>query len=195
MPTAASTTHACIQQRLDQARLALGQVQGLTHEIAALAECLKKALAGGNLVLTCGNGGSAAEALHFSEELIGRYKANRAPFKSICLCADTTALTCIANDFGFDQIYSRQVEALASRGDVLVVLSTSGSSPNIIRALEAARNCGAHTVGLLGSNGGNARALCDHPLVVSGVDGAAAQEAHQMIIHMLCEALEPNAGT
>ncbi len=191
MSPSARTAEVCIQRRLDQAKSAFQRLAEMQDELAVLIKVVGNALAQGHMILTCGNGGSAAEALHLSEELIGRYRASRAPLKSICLCADTTALTCIGNDFGFDHIYSRQVEALASKGDQLIVLSTSGNSPNILRALEAAKVRGAETIGLLGSDGGKARALCDLPLVISGVDGAAVQEIHQMIIHILCESLEP----
>lgn len=181
----------CIQHRLEQSHIALQRLAGLKKELAETIDVIASSLAAGHLILTCGNGGSAAEALHLSEELIGRYHKSRPPLKSICLCADTTALTCIANDFGFEHIFSRQVEALASKGDVLVVLSTSGNSANILRALEAAKARGAHTIGLLGADGGKARALCDRTMIVSGVDGAAVQEVHQMIIHIICECLEP----
>lgn len=191
MSPSARTAEACIQHRLDQARIALQNLAGMQREIVDVIEAVRGALMGGKMILTCGNGGSAAEALHLSEELIGRYCKTRAPLKSICLCADTTALTCIGNDFGFEHIYSRQVEALASKGDQLIVLSTSGNSPNILRALETARSRGAGTIGLLGSDGGKARSLCDRAIVISGVDGAAVQEIHQMVIHILCESLEP----
>ncbi len=191
MSPSARTAEVCIQHRLDQAKVALGNLGAMRQELTTLIKNVQQTLANGHMILTCGNGGSAAEALHLSEELIGRYRSSRAPLKSICLCADTTALTCIGNDFGFDHIYSRQVEALASKGDQLIVLSTSGNSPNILCALEAAKLRGAGTIGLLGADGGKARALCDLPIVVSGVDGAAVQEIHQMIIHILCESLEP----
>ncbi|MDA0215130.1 MAG: SIS domain-containing protein [Planctomycetota bacterium] len=192
MSPSARTAEVCIQHRLEQAKVGLQKLAAMQPELNALIKLVRHALADGKMILTCGNGGSAAEALHLSEELIGRYRSSRAPLKSICLCADTTALTCIGNDFGFDHIYSRQVEALASKGDLLIVLSTSGNSPNILRALEAAKSRGTGTIGLLGADGGKARTLCDLSLVVTGVDGSAVQEIHQMIIHILCETLEPS---
>jgi len=185
------TAEVCIQHRLDQAHVALQKLTGMKRELAQTIDTVASTLAQGHMILTCGNGGSAAEALHLSEELIGRYHKTRPPLKSICLCADSTALTCIGNDFGFEHIFSRQVEALASKGDLLIVLSTSGNSANILRALEAAKARGAQTIGLLGADGGKARALCDRTIIVSGVDGAAVQEVHQMIIHIICESLEP----
>lgn len=139
---------------------------------------------------TCGNGGSAAEALHLAEELIGKYKATRPPYPAVCLNADPTALTCIANDFGFDNIFARQIEALAAPGDILVAFSTSGASPNILNALRAARNAGATTIGLLGKGGGACRELCDLALVVDSDCTEWIQEAHQVVIHLILEAVE-----
>ena len=187
----ARSAEESIRFRIEQARRALPILASLEGELVELISCLRGALASGKLILTCGNGGSAAEALHLSEELIGRYRANRSPLRSVCLSADPTALTCIANDFGFEAIFARQVEALASAGDQLIVLSTSGKSPNILRALECARSRGVGTIGLLGGDGGHARILCDRAIVIGGVDGAAIQEIHQMIVHILCESLEP----
>ena len=109
-------------------------------------------------MFTCGNGGSAAEALHLAEELTGRYKINRAALRAISLCADPTALTCIANDFGFEQVFARQLEALGRAGDLLVVFSTSGKSPNLLRVLEVAKRLNISTLGLLGRDGGPALA-------------------------------------
>ncbi len=191
MSPSPQTAEVCIQHRLGQAKVALQKLSCMQQELLGVIEAVGSTLAQGHMILTCGNGGSAAEALHLSEELIGRYHKTRPPLKSICLCADSTALTCIGNDFGFEHIFSRQVEALASKGDLLIVLSTSGNSANILRALEAAKARGAQTIGLLGADGGKARALCDRTIIVSGVDGAAVQEVHQMIIHIICESLEP----
>ncbi len=191
MPTFARNAEECIRSRLAHAQQALNNLNGLQPELLRAIDVIRETLRSGKMILTCGNGGSAAQALHLSEELIGRYRSSRAPLKSICLCADTTALTCIANDFGFTEIYARQVEALATRGDLLIALSTSGNSPNILRALEAARAAGATTLGLLGPDGGKARALCDHSLLVAAIESAAIQEMHQVIVHILCEALEP----
>ncbi|MSR43823.1 MAG: SIS domain-containing protein [Phycisphaerales bacterium] len=191
MPSFARTAQESFRFRLQQAERALAALAGFQGGIETIIQSTRDTLANGKMVLTCGNGGSAAEALHLSEELIGRYRSNRPPFKSICLTADPTALTCIANDFGFERVFARQLEGLASRGDQLIVFSTSGASANILRALESARALGVRTVGLLGGDGGDALSLCDHAIVISGVDGAAVQEIHQMIVHILCESLEP----
>ncbi len=147
-------------------------------------------LRGGGKLLTLGNGGSAADALHLAEELIGRYRGDRPPLPALCLSADGTALTCIANDYGFDAVFSRQVEALARRGDALVVFSTSGRSANVVEALHAARQRGAITIGLLGRDGGEAAPLCDYRVVVPHDDTARIQEIHGLLLHLICEAVE-----
>ncbi len=183
-----------ITHRLQMARMATESLDTLRPQIAEACDVLVRTLDAGGMVLTCGNGGSAAEALHLAEELSGRYRTNRKALRAVSLCADPTALTCIANDFGFDQVFARQVEALGRPGDLLVLFSTSGKSPNLLRALHAAKNLGLSTLGLLGGEGGPALEHCAHSIVVRGVDGAAVQEAHQMIMHMLCEACEVHFG-
>jgi len=183
-----------ITHRLQMARMATESLDTLRPQIAEACNVLVRTLDAGGMVLTCGNGGSAAEALHLAEELSGRYRTNRKALRAVSLCADPTALTCIANDFGFDQVFARQVEALGRPGDLLVLFSTSGKSPNLLRALHAAKNLGLSTLGLLGGEGGPALEHCAHSIVVRGVDGAAVQEAHQMIMHMLCEACEVHFG-
>jgi len=151
------------------------------------AELLSECLLQNKTIFWCGNGGSAAESSHLSTELIGRFKINRIPLNSISLNADTTAITCIANDFGFQEIFARQLEGLAKQGDLLFVLSTSGDSENIIRALEKGRTLGVHTIALLGKNGGRAYSLADHSIVVNSSDTARIQELHLLLGHTLCE--------
>lgn len=173
--------------------LAAKTVAGLARHapaIARLADEVRGALARGGRVYACGNGGSAAEAMHLTEELIGRYKAERKPFAAVCLNTDPTALTCIANDYGFERVFSRQVEALCNEGDVLVVFSTSGDSGNIRLALEAARSRRTRTIGLLGKGGGACAPLCDVALVVDSNETEHIQEAHQVIVHLILEAVE-----
>lgn len=176
--------------RLGQARAAVRALEERSADVLSAMDAVRTALMGGGTIFTCGNGGSAAEALHLSEELTGRYRSNRRPLRSICLCADPTALTCIANDFGFEQVFARPLAALGRRDDALVVFSTSGRSANLVAALQAARTCGMRTIGLLGGDGGACLPLCDVAVTVSGVDGAAVQEAHQMVMHAICESLE-----
>lgn len=158
--------------------------------VDAVAGRVAAALLAGQTLFTCGNGGSAADALHLAEELVGRYRGNRRPLPAICLNADPTALTCIANDFGYEAVFARQLQALARPGDLLVVFSTSGGSPNILAALGAARACGVVSVALLGKGGGAAADLADHPLVVPSANSARIQEVHGLILHAICEEVE-----
>lgn len=145
--------------------------------------------AGGKL-LTCGNGGSACDALHLSEELVGRYKSNRRSLPAVCLAADGALLTCIANDFGFDQVFSRQVESLCEARDMLVVFSSSGGSPNIQKALQAARAKKALAVAFLGKDGGICKGLATHEVIVPSSSTARIQELHTVLLHTLCDAVE-----
>lgn len=148
------------------------------------------ALKAGGKILTCGNGGSAADALHLAEELLGRYKSNRRPLASVCLNADPTLLTCIGNDFGFDEVFARQVEGLGRENDMLVCFSTSGNSGNILRALEAARRAGVKSVAFLGKGGGKAKGKADLELIIASSDTARIQEAHTLLLHALLEVIE-----
>lgn len=179
--------------RLEQARAAVAALESRAQQVESLMNAVRETLVAGGTLFTCGNGGSAAEALHLAEELTGRYRSNRRPLRSVCLCADPTAITCIANDFGFEQVFARPLSALGRPGDALVVFSTSGRSANLVAALTAARNTGMRTIGLLGGDGGACLALCDVAVTISGVDGAAVQEAHQMAMHAICESLEDGA--
>lgn len=179
------------RQRLEGSRAAISSLEGQVEAIAGAAQAILDRLGRGGTLYTCGNGGSAAEAMHLAEELIGRYGGgDRPPQRAVCLNADATALTCIANDFGFEEVFARQCRALLTGRDVLAVMSTSGDSENIVKALQAARGKGALTIGLLGRGGGACAALCDHAIVVDGDDSAHIQEAHLVIIHLFCEAFE-----
>lgn len=182
-----------ILQTIEQAAATIASLQSIAPRIAAARDLICQTLQRGSMVLTCGNGGSAAEALHLAEELIGRYKRDRKPLRSVCLNADPTALTCIANDFGYDRIFERQLEGLAQPGDCLVAFTTSGRSPNVLAALEAARRLNITTIGMLGKDGGPAANLCDHPLIVPSDSTERIQEAHQVILHLFLDAAEPTA--
>ncbi|HWB19717.1 MAG TPA: SIS domain-containing protein, partial [Phycisphaerales bacterium] len=173
---------------------AIGMLRELMPEVEAIARVMIERLRAGGTIYTAGNGGSAAQALHLAEELIGRYRGNRGPLRAVCLNADPTALTCIANDFGFEEVFARQARALVTEKDVLVVLSTSGKSANILRVLDTAREKKCATVGLLGQDGGAAKALCDHAVIVPAKDSAQIQDAHQVVVHLLCEAIEVEFG-
>ncbi|MDX2114491.1 MAG: SIS domain-containing protein [Planctomycetota bacterium] len=185
-----STGQSQVIQKIRRAADVIRSLERQAPAIAQEAQRLREALLAGRRVLTCGNGGSAAEALHLAEELIGKYRANRRPFPAVCLNADPTAITCIANDYGYNSIFSRQVEALAAPGDILVAFSTSGNSQNITTALHTARARGARTVGLLGKSGGAAAPLCDAAIIVDAQETEHIQEAHQVILHLFLEAVE-----
>jgi len=141
-------------------------------------------------LLICGNGGSAAEAQHFSTELVGRYARQRSSLPSIALPADGSLLTCIANDFGYEQVFARQIAGLAHEGDLVVVISSSGNSPNLIAALDEARKCGLSSIALLGRDGGKARGMATVDVIVPGDSGRTAQEAHLFLIHHFCELID-----
>ena len=143
-------------------------------------------LAKGGKILFCGNGGSAADAQHLAAEFVNRFLIDRPPLPGIALTTDSSALTAISNDFGFDQIFSKQIRALGKAGDVLLAISTSGSSPNITEALKAARNLGMITMGLTGKGGGDMPPLCDYLLDVPDDSTALIQEVHITVGHLLC---------
>ena len=181
---------ARIKKRISGSLAVIGALRDQIAVIGDLAGEVYDCLQSGGTLYTAGNGGSAAQALHLAEELIGRYRSDRPAQRAVCLNADPTALTCIANDYGFEHIFSRQVEALVKPGDVLLVLSTSGDSANVVNALRTAGLRGATTIGLLGGNGGACHELCDHTIVAGGKDSAHIQEAHQVVIHLICEVIE-----
>jgi D-sedoheptulose 7-phosphate isomerase len=162
----------------------------LAAGISGMSEMISTALAGGNKLLVMGNGGSAADSQHFVAEIVGRFKMERRALPAVALSTDTSILTAIGNDYGFESIFSRQVEALAAPGDVVVGLSTSGNSPNVLKALELARARGCRTVGLLGRDGGSIKAVCDLALVVPSTDTPRIQEGHITIIHIVCDLVE-----
>jgi len=151
-----------------------------------LSTCLKN----NGTIFWCGNGGSASDSQHIAAELVGRFKDDRPALKSIALTTDTSILTSVANDYGFSEIFSRQFEALGSSGDILVGISTSGGSENIIRAFQAAKNLGATTLALTGNDGGKVKKISDYSLVVESKSTARIQEAHILIGHILCELIE-----
>lgn len=179
--------------RLEGTLSVLATLRALAEPIDTAREAVAASIAKGGTLYTCGNGGSAAQAMHLSEELIGRYNADRPAVRSICLNADPSALTCITNDMGWEQVFARQVEALVGPDDVLLAFSTSGNSPNVVRALEAATAKGATTIAFLGKGGGACAepGRCQHPLVVDSSDTAHIQEAHLVLLHLFCERFEP----
>jgi D-sedoheptulose 7-phosphate isomerase len=155
-----------------------------------IARAVTDALKAGNKLLLIGNGGSAADAQHIAAEIVGRYKQERPGWAAIALTTDTSALTAIANDYGFEQVFARQVQGLARRGDVLFALTTSGRSPNILAALRMARDLGVTTVGFTGTNGESMRASCDHLYVSPTDDTPVIQQVHMMAMHAICDEVE-----
>jgi D-sedoheptulose 7-phosphate isomerase len=178
------------QAQCREAAAAIQQVETQLSIVEEVAQTLIECLHNGGKILTCGNGGSAAEAQHFAEELVGRYKRDRRSLPAVSLVADGTLLTCILNDYGADEIFARQVDSLCCPGDVLVALSTSGNSENVLRAVHRAKNKRVLTIALLGRDGGKMRGLCDHEIIIQGETTARIQEAHLLCIHLLCEAID-----
>lgn len=145
-------------------------------------------------IFWCGNGGSASDSQHLAAELIGRYKSNRKPLKSISLNSDTSVLTCISNDFGYENIFSRQLEGIANQNDVLIIISTSGNSKNIINAVKFAKKKKIKVLGLLGKNGGVCKNLIKNKIIINSNNTARIQEMHIMIGHIICDLIEEQFG-
>lgn len=168
--------------------------QALLTASRAIAAASLAALRNGRKILIAGNGGSAADAQHIAAEIIGRYKRDRPAWPAIALTTDTSALTAIANDYGFEQVFARQVEGLGQRGDVFIGITTSGRSPNILAALEIARARGLVTIGMTGPAGASMAALCDHLLIAPGAETALVQQIHLMAAHAICDEIESALG-
>jgi D-sedoheptulose 7-phosphate isomerase len=160
------------------------------EDIVNLGILIGKRLKLGNKLLICGNGGSAADSQHFAAEVVGRFEKERKGFSAIALTTDTSALTAIGNDYGFDKVFSRQVEALGQKGDILIGISTSGNSNNVIEAVKVAKGLGIFTVGLLGKDGGQLKDLVDKAFIVRSNNTARIQEVHITFIHAICRVLD-----
>ena len=164
----------------------LPRLEALAPQLESLGQMMLQCWENRGKVLTAGNGGSAADAMHFAEELVVRFQKNRRALAAIALC-DPTVLTCAGNDYGYEQVFVRQVEALANPGDILLALSTSGNSPNILKAVTLAKAKGAKTVAWIGKDGGALRGQCDLEIHVPSNSTARVQEAHKILYHCLCE--------
>ena len=183
---------------LEQIRASLEALAGLAaqvsadqaEEIAAIADRYEMALRAGGTLFFAGNGGSAADAQHLATEYVVRYQTTRPAMRAVALTTDTSLLTACANDLGFDEVFARQVEALAEPGDLLVLHSTSGESPNVIRAAQAAKARGVTIVAFLGRGGGHLKELADVSLVIPADDTARIQELHLAIEHVICDLVE-----
>ena len=168
----------------------LDSIEHLDESIIKVANLLMYCLENKGTIFWCGNGGSASDSQHLAGELVGRFVDERKPLKSISLTADSAVMTCILNDYGYEHIFSRQIEALGSKGDVLVGITTSGNSKNVLNAFEVAKNKGLRTVGLLGKGGGVAKDLVNESIIVSSNSTARVQEMHILIGHILCDLIE-----
>ncbi|MBL0172608.1 MAG: SIS domain-containing protein [Gemmatimonadaceae bacterium] len=189
MTTNPSTTSptAALLELADTAQRSARELAGAIDTALGM---VRKTVQGGGTLLFCGNGGSAADAQHMATEYVVRYMRNRRAYPAIALTTDTSLLTAVGNDFGFDHIFSRQIEALAKPGDLLIIHSTSGNSPNVLRAAEAARAKGIPILALSARDGGALRALADHSIVIPTTRTDRAQELHLCIQHAICDAIE-----
>ena len=162
------------------------------NNIEVSISSILKALKNKKKLLICGNGGSAAQSQHFAAELVGRFKIDRLGIPAIALTTDTSILTALGNDFGFDSIFAKQVETLGGEGDILFCLSTSGNSENLIKAISKAKEKKISTISLLGKNGGKIKGISDLSIIVPSHDTARIQEVHLVIIHSICQTIEKN---
>ena len=186
-----------LRQSVHDARAALDAFladESNLDRIADVARLMSERIAEGGKVLAVGNGGSMCDAMHFAEELTGRFREDRRPLPALA-CSDPSHLTCVANDYGFDQVFSRWVEALGAEGDVVVAISTSGNSPNVIEAVNAARARRMHVIGLLGKDGGALAHACDHAWIIPGATSDRIQEIHMIILHTLVQGIEDHLGS
>lgn len=186
-----SLSPSVIFQRAIQEHLEVIQTISSQQQILErIAEEMTRAVFAGNKVLWCGNGGSAADSQHMAAELMGRFRRERRGLASIALTTDTSILTAIGNDYGYDRVFARQVEALCAKGDVVVGISTSGNSKNVCLALETAQQMGGFTVALTGAGGGAMASIADVALRIASKDTARIQEGHVLCGHMLCDWVE-----
>ena len=177
-----------IDYRLDEYNNIL--IENFEHQILDFVEHIWNSFRQGGKLLVCGNGGSAADSLHFVAELVGRFRLSRKPISAISLNSDVATITAISNDFNYNDIFSRQVEALADKNDSLIVISTSGNSQNIVEAAHMAKKNGINVLALLGGDGGKVSSYITHGIIVPCLDTAIVQEIHQIVIHIICEVFE-----
>lgn len=176
-------------QHTDELRAASERAENFHKQCIAVAQQMFQAFAAGNKILVAGNGGSAAEAQHFSDEMLGRYRDDRRPYPAVALTTDGAALTCIGNDYGFDQVFSRQVEALGLEGDIFIGLTTSGTSKNILLAAEKAREVGMTVIAMSGEKG-ELKDMADYAITSPSHKASVVQEYHLHALHLICEAFE-----
>ena len=185
--TAASLLQRSLEEHLEAIQATL---RSQLRDIERAGELLRNTLQQGNKVLLCGNGGSAADAQHIAAELVGRYESKRRAWPAIALTTDTSALTALSNDYGYEEVFARQVEALAAANDVLLALSTSGSSANVLKAVSKARDLGCKTIALTGAGGEPLASMCDLAVVIPATRTSRIQECHITIGHLWCEMID-----
>jgi D-sedoheptulose 7-phosphate isomerase len=185
-----NSRHQELEAMLAESVATISSLEGILRDLAGAAALMTEGIRSGGAILAFGNGGSAAQAQHFAAELVGRFQLERAPLSAIALTTDTSALTSIGNDYGFEEIFARQVHALGRQGDLAFAISTSGNSSNVLRALDAAREKSLRTIGLTGRDGGKMRERVDLCLCVPSQSTARIQEAHMVILHLLCQMVE-----
>lgn len=179
-----------ITELFDENQRTMAALPSLTEQLCAAIKVVTDSLRDGGKLLVCGNGGSAADAQHMAAEFVCRFARDRRPFAAVALTTDSSVLTATANDYSYDEVFSRQVRALGRAGDVLVAISTSGSSSNVVLAAERARESGIHVIGLMGAAPGSLAPLCDVALRVPSTKTPRIQEGHVVLIHILCELVE-----
>lgn len=190
-PTTQDTTRSLLTRSLQEHLETIRELlDSKLNEIEQAGLLIVKTLAAGNKVLLCGNGGSAADAQHIAAELVGRYEKQRDSFPAIALTTDTSALTALSNDYGYDQVFARQIQGLASPGDLLIAISTSGKSPNITNAVKQARSMKCKTLALTGCSGNPLASNCDLAVIVPSERTSRVQEAHITIGHLWCEMVD-----
>ena len=179
-----------LNRAIDDLVRTLESLKNLEPEVTRATGLIEKCLGAGNKLLVCGNGGSATDASHFATEFVVRFAKDRRAFPAICLAGDAGILTAAGNDYGFDEIFARQVAAFGAQGDVLICLTTSGKSKNVVRALQEAKARQMKTIAFLGRDGGSTVGIADLDLLVKSDSTARVQEAHQLMLHVLCETIE-----
>ena len=175
-----------IDSEIDEHLSIINSLKNSFSDIKLFSDLISSALINNKKLLTCGNGGSAADSIHLSSEIVGRYEKNRKGYSAISLASESSALTAIGNDFGFDNIFSRQVDALGNSGDILILISTSGNSQNLINACIAAKKKNIKVLGLLGRDGGKLLRVVDNAITIKSNRTCRIQEAHSLIIHIIC---------
>lgn len=185
--------HEIIRERLKESiavKEALLENTELLNIVSDLADEIAAAITNGKKIVLCGNGGSASDALHFAGEIVGRFQKERTAWPAVVLNADVATMTAIANDYGYDNVFSRQAEGHVHTGDIFIGISTSGNSENVYRAVETAGKKGARTAALLGKDGGKIGRKVDYPIIVPCMTTARVQESHITLIHVICEIVE-----